>query len=152
MIKMELIIAIIGTISTILAIIFTNFFNRRNELIFKERKLKEDYYIKYIEAVSELAIKNSSEDAQYIFADAQNQLLLVASPNVVSKLMLLDNYIKPSNDNFTYEGQNIILTELIKAMRYDLYQSKKVNRLFPIIHLSGKSKRTDNKISNEVKI
>ncbi|MCI8411207.1 MAG: hypothetical protein HFJ40_01920 [Clostridia bacterium] len=149
---MELIIAIIGTISTILAIIFTNFFNRRNELIFKERKLKEDYYIKYIEAVSELAIKNSSEDAQYIFADAQNQLLLVASPNVVSKLMLLDNYIKPSNDNFTYEGQNIILTELIKAMRYDLYQSKKVNRLFPIIHLSGKSKRTDNKISNEVKI
>ena len=73
-------------------------------------------------------------------ADAQNQLLLVGSADVVEKLMVFHDYIKPSNSqNFVSEKHDELLTDLLKSMREDLYKSKKVNLGYPIIHLTGKA-------------
>lgn len=45
---MEIIIAIIGTATTIVTAILTNYFTKRNQLKFNERQLKEKYYFEYI--------------------------------------------------------------------------------------------------------
>ena len=94
----------------------------------------------YIEAVSNIVISNNSEKARDQLADAQNQLLLVGSADVVAKLMIFHDYIKPANgQNFTSEKHDELLTDLLKSMRIDLYKNKRVNLNYPIIHLTGKA-------------
>lgn len=137
---MQIIIAIIGVFATVITVSLTNFYVKRNRLKFEERKLKEEYYAKYIKAVSQSAI--SSEDiakAQDNLSDSQNQLLLVGSPKVVAALMDFHSCVNASNyGKFTIDRHDELLTSLIKAMREDLYQGKKVNTGFPQIHLSGR--------------
>lgn len=69
--------------------------------------------------------------------DAQNRLILIGSADVVRILMQFHDKIKPSAPPFSFDEHNRILTDLIKAMRADLYGTKKINDGYPIIHLSG---------------
>lgn len=94
----------------------------------------------YIEAISNIVVSNNSEKARDQLADAQNQLLLVGSSDVVAKLMVFHDFIKPSNaQSFTSEKHDELLTSLLKSMRMDLYKNKNVNMGYPIIHLTGKA-------------
>lgn len=138
---MEVIIAIIGTATTVITVTLTNFFAKRNQLRLEERKLKEEYYVAFIKAVSDSVVSEHSEISRDNLADCQNKLLLVSSSDVVKALMNFNNYIKPPCENFSAEHHDSLLTDLIKAIRKDLFSYKSINKNYPTIHLTGKSPR-----------
>ena len=136
----DLLVPVIGIIVAAVSTGATYYFAKKQQISADESRLKEKYYLNYIEAVSNIVISDSSNKARDQLADAQNQLLLVGSADVVEKLMVFHDYIKPSNSqNFVSEKHDELLTDLLKSMREDLYKSKKVNLGYPIIHLTGKA-------------
>ena len=72
----ELVIALVGAFVTVVTAILTNYFTKKNQLRFEERKLKEEYYTNYIKAVSANALMKGEAGE---LDDAQNRLLLVGS-------------------------------------------------------------------------
>lgn len=71
--------------------------------------------------------------------DAQNRLILVGSAEVVRILMQFHDAIKISAHPISGEEHDKKLSNLIliKAMRADLYGTKKINDGYPTVHLSG---------------
>lgn len=130
----EIIVAIVSALVAILSIVVTNYLTKRSQLKFEERKLKEEYYTNYVKAISQNVLM---QDDHAGLDDAQNRLILVASPKVVTILMQFHDKIKPSAPPISGEEHDKILTELIKAMRSDLYGRKGINKGYPTIHLSG---------------
>jgi len=51
--------------------------------------------------------------------------------------MIFHDAVKPSSKELTGEEHDLLLTKLIKSMRSDLYKDRKVNKHYPIIHLTG---------------
>ncbi len=135
--KTELIIAILSTFTSIMTLIITNYLSKRNQLKFDERKLKEEYYINYVKALSENVLSTDFNSARNSISDAQNKLLLVGSGEVVQNLMIFHDAVKPSSKELTGEEHDLLLTKLIKSMRSDLYNDRKVNKHYPVIHLTG---------------
>lgn len=124
---MEIIISIIGTITTIITIILTNYLSKKNELKFAERKLKENYYLKYINSISNNANYN---DTKSVLEEnkAFNDLILISSENVLKKLyafqtLRIEQLKNNSIENYRNEYDKLF-TELIKAIRIDLYNKK----------------------------
>lgn len=142
----ELVIALVGAFVTIVTALLTNYFTKKNQLRFEERKLKEEYYTNYIKAVSANVLLKG-EDGE--LDDAQNRLLLVGSTDVVKALMAFWDKIKPSAPPLSGNEHDRLLTELIKAMRADLYGRNAVNRGFPLVHLSGRRQHSDDKPTNK---
>ena len=117
----ELIVAIAGAFVTVVTAILTNFFTKKNQLRFEERKLKEEYYTNYIKAISaNVLMKGEGGELD----DAQNRLLLVGSTDVVTSLMAFFDKIRPSSPPLSREEHDALLTDLVKAMRADLYGTK----------------------------
>lgn len=75
--KTELIIAILSTFTSIMTLIITNYLSKGNQLKFDERKLKEEYYINYVRALSENVLSTD-------FISAKNSIIVF--------LMLKINY------------------------------------------------------------
>lgn len=75
--------------------------------------------------------------ARNSISDAQNKLLLVGSGEVVKNLMIFHDAIKPSSKDLSGDKHDLLLTELLKSMRRDLYGNKKINKYYPIVHLTG---------------
>lgn len=74
--------------------------------------------------------------------EAQNQLLLIGSADVVSCVLKFHDYAKLSNveeRKKSLDKHDILLTDIMKAMRKDLYRDKNINKGYPVIHLSGKN-------------
>ena len=138
----ELVIAIVGAFVTVVTAILTNYFTKKNQLRFEERKLKEEYYTNYIKAVSANALMKG-EDGE--LDDAQNRLLLVGSSEVITALMAFFDRIKPSSPPLSGDEHDRLLTEFVKAMRADLYGRRNVNKGFPLVHLSGLRRHSDDK-------
>lgn len=130
----EIIVAIVGAFVTILTAIVTNYLTKRNQLKFEERKLKEEYYTNYVKAISNNVLM---KDEHAELDDAQNRLILVGSSDVVRILMQFHDKIKLSAPPLSGKEHDRILTDLIKAMRADLYGTTKINDGYPTIHLSG---------------
>ena len=138
----ELLVPLIGIIVAIISAGLTYLFAKKKQIMADETRLKEKYYLSYIEAVSSSVISDHSEKSRNQLADAQNQLLLVGSAEVVAKLMIFHEYVKASNHNkFNVDMHDELLTDLLKSMRDDLYKNKNVNVGYPIIHLTGKAPR-----------
>ena len=136
----QLVISIVGIATAVISASLAYLFAKKSQIVADENRLKEKCYLNYIEAVSDIVISNNAEDARDKLADAQNQLLLVGSAQVVEDLMNFFDYIKPSNQKkIGPDKHDELLTKLIKSMRLDLYKSRKVNVNYPIIHLSGKA-------------
>lgn len=136
----DLLVPVIGIIVAATSAGLTYLFAQKQQIASDESRLKEKYYLNYIEAVSNIVLSNNAEQARNQLADAQNQLLLVGSADVVAKLMIFHDYIKPSNSqNKNFDKHDELLTSLLKSMRIDLYKNKNVNMGYPIIHLTGKS-------------
>lgn len=136
---MELWIAILGTCTAVITIALTNYFTKKNQLKFEERKLKEQYYTAFIQAVSNSVVSNHSEQSRDGLADALNKLLLVGSPEVVKNLMIFQDNLKPHATNLAVEKHDELLTELLKSMRDDLFSNNNANKNYPLIHLTEKS-------------
>lgn len=138
----QLLVPIVSIVVAIVSASLTYLFAKKKQIISDESRLKEKYYLSYIEAVSNIVISNNSDKARDQLADAQNQLLLVGSSKVVANLMIFHDYVKqPNKENFDSQKHDELLTELIKSMREDLYKNGKVNMAYPIIHLTGKAPR-----------
>jgi hypothetical protein len=100
-------------------------------------KWKEEYYRFYIKALSDVALDNSNEEAKDRLSEGFNSLLLVASEKVVKKLMDYHDHIKiksPKPDGWG-EGHDVILRDLVKMMRADIFG--KQDEEYPQIHLVG---------------
>lgn len=144
-----IIVALLTTFTAIITAIITDFLNKRSKLKFEERKLKEQYYLEFIHALSENMNNLESAEATIRYNHAFNNLTIIASPEVLSSLYkfadLLIRHLE-NNSVADYETQYTkVFTNLIKAMRSDLYGSKssKVNkRLTKIYLISGILKST----------
>jgi len=138
----ELLVPIIGIIVAAVSAGLSYYFAKKTQILADERRLKEKYYLNYIEAVSNSVLSDSPIKALDQVADAQNQLLLIGSTEVVKNLMIFHDYIKPSSSEvFDPLKHDLLLTKLIKSMRNDLYRNKNVNHEYPLIHLTGKAQR-----------
>ena len=143
---MEIIIAIIGTVTTVITVCLTNYFSKKNELKYAERKLKEKYYFEYIDCVSDNVNYNNKESTLKE-NKAFNQLILIANVNVLKKLYQFQNnrisHIKYNNvDNYEEKFEQLF-QELIIEMRKDLYGKKEKD--FPKMYiLGGYIKRSNN--------
>ena len=77
-----------------------------------------------------------------MLSNAHNNILLIGSADVIAKLRIFTDYIGPSNKEvFRQKEHDILVTELIKSMRVDLYKNKAVNDGYPLIGISGKNHR-----------
>lgn len=136
-----IIVALIATFTAIITAIITDFLNKRSKLKFEERKLKEQYYLEFVHALSENMNNSDSDEAVIRYNHAFNNLTIIASPEVLLSLYefldLMVKYLK-GNSIVDYETQYTkAFTKLIKSMRSDLYgsKSKRVNRGLTEIHL-----------------
>ena len=138
----QIIITSFGIVTAIITASSSYYFSKKNQIEADERRLKEKHYLEYIQAVSDMVVTTDKEKARTRLAEAQNQLLLIGSSYVVKSVLEFHDYVKPSNQEQREQGKDkhdILLTEIMKAMRCDLYKSKKINNGYPIIHLSGRS-------------
>ena len=108
----QLTVAIIGGLVAITAAILGYWFTKSNNATLQIRKLKEEHYIAYIDAIHE-NIENSSL-AKYV--KARNKVFLIASEEVIKKMLLFEKGID-ERDNDIHDDN---LTALIKAIRIDL--------------------------------
>ncbi len=140
--KLNWIIPLISIIVAIVSASLSYYFTKKLQMKSDERRLKEEYYQNYINAISEVAMNNKDFKALDNLADNHNKITLVGSPEVVLNAMNFHSYIIESrkNNSFSIQHHDLILTELIKSMRLDLYKTKKTNKNYPVIHLSGKGK------------
>lgn len=139
--KMEVIIAIIGTVTTIVTAILTNYFTKKNQLKFDERQLKEKYYLEYIEAISKNMNSTGESDDETINENhAFNRLILIGSEDMVNKLYqcqdLKIQQLKYNNVLDFNEKYTKALNDLIKAMRKDLY-GKEDKKMHDVYFLKG---------------
>ena len=123
---MEIVIAILGTVTTIVTAILTNYFTKKNQLKFEERQLKEKYYLEYIEAISK-SMNNINKNNDEVFNEnhAFNRLMLIGSEDTVNNLYEFQNFRTDYLNGNYYEdleqNYNMSLNNLIRTMRNDLY-------------------------------
>ena len=122
-----IIISILGAASAITVSFLGAWFANKNSMILQTRKLKEEHYITYIEALHELAATNSKEAVgKYVFA--RDKLFLIANERVIKKMLKYEEEaVGKQNDLHDH-----FLTELIKEIRKDLNLN---DRDFPKIYL-----------------
>lgn len=129
----ELYISILGAISAITVSFIGAWLANRNSIILQTKKLKEEHYVAYIEALHHLAGDNHNKEAIARYVFARDKLFLIASENVVTKMLSYEeDAVGKQNDL-----HDIYLTELIKAIRKDL---KIADKNFPKIYLKKADK------------
>ncbi len=136
----KLIITLIGIVTAIITASLSYYFAKKQRLEADERRLKEKYYLAYIQAVNDIVVVKNKERARNSLADAQNQLLLIGSADVVTAVLKFHDYVKPSGQEeqgFNAYKHDFLFTEIMKAMRKDLYKKKRIKKNYPIIHLTG---------------
>ena len=114
--------------SAILVAIIGAVLSNKNSNVLQLRKLKEEYYISYIEALHNLASDNSSKGAISKYTYHRDKLLIMGSEKVVRSILEYENEavgkINELHDKY--------LTNIIKAIRKDL---KIKDKSFPEIQL-----------------
>jgi hypothetical protein len=140
----QYIIALIGTITAVITVSLTNYFNKSNSLKLEERKIKQDYYVQFIQTLSDSMNNLESDDVVLAHNHAYNNLMLVASTNVIRAAneyqSLVINHVKGLEVCDYPKRHDQLLSRCFKEMRIDLYGDKnKVNKNYPeeITFLSG---------------
>lgn len=140
----QYIIALIGTITAVITVSLTNYFNKKNSLKLEERKIKQDYYIQFIKTLSDSMNNLESDDVVIAHNHAYNNLMLVASPSVIRAVneyqSLVINHIKGCIECDYPKQHDKLLSRCFQEMRVDLYGHKnKINKEYPdeITFLSG---------------
>lgn len=143
----EILIPVLGLVTAVITAVLGYYFSKKEQIAFQERQLKEKYYVDYIKTISNNVIITNLNKAKDELSDMHNKLLLVGSAEVVDALEKFHNLLKPStqkNSSIDADVHDKLLTELILAMRKDLYNNNKVNKGYPIIHLIGNRPRDKN--------
>lgn len=138
---MQILIATIGIVIAAVSASLSYFFTKRNQLRVDECRLKEKCYLDYIKALSDNVLIDNLAESRSRLSEAHNHILLIGSSEVVEKLRNFTMLIAIDNlKGFTQEENDVLLTELIKSMRIDLYKKSKINTNYPMVSLSGKRK------------
>lgn len=125
---MEMAISILGAISAIIVAIIGAILSNKNNTILQLRKLKEEHYIAYIEALHNLASNNDSKDAIAKYTYHRDKLLIVGSEKVVKSILKYENEAV-GKENSIHDD---LLTQIVKAIRRDL---KIKDKAYPQINL-----------------
>jgi hypothetical protein len=131
--KIEILISILGSITAIIVSFIGAFLANRNSIILQTKKLKEEHYVSYMEALHNIASDNYNNEALKNYVFARDKLFLIASEEVVKKM--LEYEVKGVGVQNEFHDE--YLTELIKAIRKDL---KLKNNNFPKIYLKKANK------------
>ncbi len=130
---MDIVVAIIAGLFSICVAIFGAVFININNLKMQTRKLKEEHYVRYLEAVHNLAEDNKNVQALKEYTLHRDKMFIVASEKVVKAMLEYEDIAvgKNSKDHDKY------LTLLVIEIRKDLSIRDKS---FPQIYLKA-SKR-----------
>ena len=123
-----IIISILGATSAIIVSFIGAWLANRNSIILQTRKLKEEHYVAYIEAMHNLASQNDNKTYGKNYTFTRDKLFLIGSEDVIKKMLAYETEAvgKESHVHDKY------LTELIKAIRKDL---KLKDKDFPLVYL-----------------
>ena len=127
--------------------------SRKNQLALENRKMKQDMYFAYLDAIGNYGntAKNQTDDEierntnQWV--DAHNRLVLVGNTESINAMMAFEECAKKSTGNQQPGEYKQVLDHLIKAFRADLFDDKDVNQnLTQLRFLSASINRplTDN--------
>jgi len=124
----EIIISISGAIAAILVAVVGALLSNKNNNTLQLRKLKEEHYTSYFEALHNLAANNSDREATAKYTYCRDKLLIVGDEKVVQCILKYENEAvgKVSGLHDKY------LTDIVKAIRKDL---KIKDRDFPNVYL-----------------
>ena len=123
-----LVISILGAVSAIIVSIIGAWLANRNSIVLQTRKLKEEHYVAYMEALHNLSSENSNKEYTKNYVFARDKLFLIASEDVIRKMLSYEeNGVGKESKLY-----NEYLTELIKSIRKDLRISDKD---FPQVYL-----------------
>lgn len=113
---LPLVIAIVGAASAILVSLFGALLANRNNIRLQTRKLKEEHYIVFLEALHHLASDNNQKEHINNYVLKRDKLFLIANENVIRKLFEYEENAvgKPPIQHDQY------LTALITEIRKDL--------------------------------
>lgn len=126
--KIELFISIIGATTAIFVSLIGAWLANKNSIKLQTRKLKEEHYVQYVEALHNMATENNNKQLIKNYVFARDKLFLIANENVIKKMLLYENEAVGKENNL----HDNYLTELIKEIRIDLYIKDKS---FPTIYL-----------------
>ncbi len=102
---MDILISVIGAI-------FSNKNNNKLQL----RKLKEDHYVSYIEALHNLAANNTDNNCVSKYTYSRDKLFIVGSEKVVKSILVFEEKSIGKSTNL----HDKYLTDIIRAIREDL--------------------------------
>jgi len=123
-----ILISILGAISAIVVSVIGAWLANRNNVVLQIRKLKEEHYVAYIEALHNLASDNASKEYIHKYVFVRDKLFLIANEDVIRQMLLYETKAV-GVESATHDKY---LTDLIKSIRKDL---KIVDRDFPAIFL-----------------
>jgi hypothetical protein len=124
----EVYISILGASSAITVSFIGAWLANRNSIVLQSRKLKEQHYVAYIEALHNLATEEKNKELTKNYVFSRDKPFLIASEGVIKKILIYEEEaVGKANDL-----HDKYLTELIKEIRKDL---KIKDRDFPIVYL-----------------
>jgi len=123
----EILISTIGAFVAILVAIASAWLAHKNNLSFQNKKLKGEHYMEFVRALHLLASDNKNSAFMMGYTSTRDNMLLLASEDVISKLFEYEDSIKSHP-----EEHDEYLTKLFIAMRRDIGLSSKA---LPVIKL-----------------
>ena len=137
----SIIVALVTTAGSIFVAAITFYLTKRHQIKSEWQKEKVNHYKVLLSALSDLAVDGTDkDDANMRFALAVNTICLVAPEYVIHALMAFHNEIKYTNANRSAERHDMLLRELMLAIRRDIGLSGRDNRGEFDFHLIGSRK------------
>lgn len=139
-----ILVAVIGLVASTITASLSYYLTKKHQFKIDERRLKEEYYKSFIKALSDVAIANKDESAQRRLSEGFNSLIVIGSPRVVKKLMEFHDFARRENTTIPRDSEewsmkhDVLLRELIKEMRQDLFgKEKNIDTFISDVHLVG---------------
>lgn len=124
----EVLISILGATTAVTISVIGAWLANRNSIVLQTRKLKEQHYVSYMEALHNLATEEKNKEMTKNYVFACDKLFLIASEEVIKKILLYEEEAVGKANNL----HDKYLTELVKEIRKDL---KIKDKNFPLIYL-----------------
>jgi hypothetical protein len=135
----SVLIAIISASASLLVAALTFYLTKRNQTRADWKREKLEHYRKLLVSLSDLAVDGKNkEKANQDFSEFSNTICLVASQEVIYKLMLLHNKIKQSNEKRNWDLEVKLVNDLMIEIRKDIGLTKKDDVHKFDFHLIGK--------------
>ena len=137
----SVLIAIISASASLLVAALTFYLTKRHQTRADWKREKLEHYRKLLVSLSDLAVYGKNkEKANQDFSEFSNTICLVASQEVIHKLMLLHNEIKQSNEKRNWDLEVKLINDLMIEIRKDIGLTKKDDVQKFDFHLIGKRK------------